>query len=122
MITYKHLDLFSSGPSTIECGPVLDQQSILDSLSPTESDALTPGFKPRLIKQRGTLIADTPQALQALINAIDAEVDRGAETLSEDGLQTWNGCVLRNFSHAPRCRLGPRYAVAYAVTYLQTAD
>ena len=70
---------------------------------------------------RGTLIADTSAQLEALIDAIDAEVDQAAADLVEDGINTWPGCVMRSFTHAPRHRIGARYAVAYNLVYLQTA-
>lgn len=121
MIQYKGLDLFSSGPSTIERGPSINPDADLAAtLSEVESQALAPGYAPRVITQRGVLIADTPVELEALIDAIDAEVDQGAQTLAEGALNTWNGCVLRNFIHKSRTRIGPRYAVSYTVTYLQT--
>ena len=121
MITYNGLDLFSSGPSTIERGPTRSQGEVLQSLSTTESAAVTSSYPPRLITQRGLLVADTAAQLQTLIDAIDALVDQSAQDLVEVGLNTWTGCVMRSFSHDPRMRLGTRYAVTYEVVYLQTA-
>ncbi|MEM9346836.1 MAG: hypothetical protein AAGB26_09490 [Planctomycetota bacterium] len=121
MITYNAQDLFSSGPSSIERGPYQPFDSLVQSLSSTESAALSPGYTPRLITQRGKLIADTPVALEALIDAIDAEVDQGAAELAEDGVNAWPGCVMRSFTHAPRYRIAARCAVVYTVVYLQTS-
>ena len=121
MITYNAKDLFSSGPATIERGPDPSFGTLLQSLSSNESAAVSAGYKPRQITQRGTLIADTPAALEALIDAMNAEVDQGPADLVEDNVSTWPGCVMRSFTHAPRHRIGTRYAVAYTVVYLQTS-
>ncbi|MEO0474484.1 MAG: hypothetical protein AAF085_00750 [Planctomycetota bacterium] len=121
MITYNAKDLFSSGPASLERGPNPSFGTLVQSLSTTESAAVSSAYKPRQITQRGTLIADTPAQLEALIDAIDAEVDQAAADLVEDGINTWPGCVMRGFTHAPRHRIGARYAVAYNLVYLQTA-
>ena len=121
MITFNAKDLFSSGPASIERGPNQPFGTLLQSLSSTESAAVSASYKPRQITQRGTLIADTPALLEARIEAIDAEVDQGPADLVEDSVNTWPGCVMRSFTHAPRHRIAARYAVAYTVVYLQTS-
>ena len=121
MITYNGLDLFSSGPGTLERGPGQSPGLIVQSLSSIESAAVSSSYAPRLITQYGMLLADSPAELQALIDAIDANVDQSAEDLVEVDVHTWPGCVMRSFSHEPRMRLGARFGVTYTVTYLQTS-
>lgn len=120
VITYNALDLFSSGPSSIEPGPLQGREAIVDSPGTMGSTVITQGTVPRTLTQRGTLVADDPDAMQALIHAIQKQVGVGTAELIDQHAKLWPDCLLQCFEHNPLHRLGPRIAADYVITYLQT--
>ena len=120
MITYNAFDLFSAGPSAIDLGPLESRHAVAESPGAIGSSVVTQGTAPRRLAQRGTLVADNTEALQALINAIQAQVGAGDATLIDQHGNDWSGCLMQRFDPAPLHRLGPRYAADYEITYLQT--
>ena len=81
MITFNGQDLFSSGPSAIDPGAVVSRDAVADRPGAIGASVVTQGVGPRQLTQRGTLVADDAESLQALINAIQAHVGTGAATL-----------------------------------------
>lgn len=120
MITYNALDLFSSGPSAIDPGPLTSRDAVAKSPGSIGATVVNQGTTPRRLTQRGTLVADNAEALQALIDTIQAQVGAGNATLTDQHGKDWHDCLMQRFDPAPFHRLGPRYAVDYEITYLQT--
>lgn len=121
MITYNGQDLFSSGPSVTQPGPYQSRDAEAASPGSVGGSLITQGTRPRTITQIGTLIANSDGQLQTLIDAIQAQVGSGEATLSDEFDRDWPGCVMRVFEPEPSNRLGPRRAVRYTITYLQTS-
>lgn len=120
MITYNALDLFSTGPSAIEPGPLQGRDAIADSPNAIGASAITQGTQPRKLTQRGTLVADDPEAMQALTDAIQAQIGAGAFELIDQHAKAWPDCLMQRFEPGALNRLGPRVAADYEITYLQT--
>lgn len=119
MITYNGLDLFSSGPSAIEPGPLESRDAVAEAPGAVGASVITQGTAPRLLRQQGTLIADNAEALRALIDAIQAQVGLGDAALVDPLGRTWAGCLMQRFESPMTHRLGPRLAAPYEITYLQ---
>lgn len=120
MITYNSLDLFTSGPSLIEPGPLTGRDAVADTPGAIGASVLTQGIAPRKLAQRGTLVADDVESLQALINAIQEQVGAGTAELIDMYGKAWRDCLMQSFEPEPFHRLGPRVAAHYEITYLQT--
>lgn len=120
MIIYNEQDLFSSGPSTIEPGPIESRDAVADTPGSLGASVITQGTAPRRLTQRGTLVADNADALQSLIDAIQAQVGFGSAALIDQHGKAWPDCLMQRFDPTLFYRLGPRYAVDYEITYLQT--
>lgn len=120
MITYNSLDLFSSGPSLIQPGPMQGRDAVADSPGSIGASVVTQGVAPRQLAQRGTLVADDTDALQTLIDAIQAQVGAGTAELIDSHSKAWPECLMQRFEPEPFRRLGPRVAAHYEITYLQT--
>ena len=120
MITYNGLDLFSSGSSTITPGPVESRDAVADTPGAVGATVITQGLLPRSISQQGTLIADSPEALQSLIDSIALQVSDSSATLIDQHGNAWPNCLMRAMETQAFYRTGPRTAATYTVTYLQT--
>lgn len=119
MITYNGLDLFGSGPSTLDPGPLDSRIAPSDVPDAAGASIVLQGVGPRTITQHGTLVADNASALQVLVDAIEAQVGSGGATLTDNLGKDWPGCVMQRFDPGVVDRLGPRFAVDYTITYLQ---
>lgn len=120
MITFNGTDYFSSGASLIEPGPTQSRDAIADSPGSVGSSVITQGTVPRRLTQCGALVADNVDALQALIDAIQAHVGAGTATLCDQHGKAWPNCLMQRMDVQAFRRLGPRYTAAYDITYLQT--
>lgn len=120
MITYNGLDLFSSGPGLVEPGAIEGRDAVADSPGSIGASVVSQGVAPRRLIQRGTLVADDSDALQALIDAIQDQVSAGAADLIDRHGKVWPDCLMQRFETGVFHRLGPRMATAYEITYLQT--
>lgn len=120
MITYNSLDLFSSGPCAVEPGALEGRDAVAESPGAIGAWVVTQGVLPRKLIQRGTLVADDVDALQTLIDAIQAQVEAGTATLVDQHAKAWPDCLLQKFEAEAFTRLGPRLSTAYEITYLQT--
>lgn len=120
MITFNGLELFSSGPSAIDPGPLESRDALADSPGAIGTSVITQGTSPRRLAQRGTLVADNADAMQALLDAIQSQVGTGTATLTDQHGKAWADCLMQRFETEALHRLGPRYAADYEITYLQT--
>lgn len=119
MITYNAQDLFSSGPGAIDPGPYESRDAVADTPGTIGASVINQGTAPRRLTQRGTLVADSAEALQALIDTIQNHVGAGSATLTDEHGKDWPDCLMQRIESAAFHRLGPRYAVDYEITYLQ---
>ena len=120
MITYNGIDLFSSGPSSIDPGPYEARDAIANAPGTIGASVITQGVAPRQLLQRGTLVADDAEALQDLIDAIQTQVGIDASTLIDQQGKAWPDCLMQRMETEPFTRLGPRVTSTYEITYLQT--
>lgn len=120
MITYNNFDLFSSGPGSIDPGPLHSREAISNAPDSIGASVISQGTTPRTLTQIGTLVADTPEALQQLINAIEAHIGTGQATLIDQHANAWPDCLMQSVDTQAFHRLGPRVAADYKITYLQT--
>lgn len=119
MITYNGLDLFGSGPSVTQPGPLVSRDAVAENLGAIGASVIAQGMTPRIITQIGTLIADTRQQLRQLIDAIESEVGLSGATLIDEFENDWPECFMQSFEHEPSGQLGPRVTARYTITYLQ---
>lgn len=120
MITFNGLQLFNSGPSSIDPGPLESRDAIAESPGSMGTSVITQGTAPQRLAQRGTLVADNTEALQTLIDTIQSQVGAGTATLVDQHNNVWADCLMQRFEAEPFRHLGPRYATDYEITYLQT--
>jgi len=120
VITYNGLELFSSGTSELEPGPLQSREAVMDTPGGIGASVIAQGVSARNITQRGTLAGDTEAELMALIQAIEAQVGLASATLTDAQGNDWPECFMKRFEPGPVFRLGPRQAVQYTITYLQT--
>lgn len=120
MILYDGQDYFSSGPCRTEPGPTLSRDAVADALGAIGATVTSQGQAARQIELRGSLIGDSEPALRTQLEAIAARVGGGSATLTDEHGNDWPGCVMRRFEPAAVYRLGPRVAVDYRVSFLQT--
>lgn len=119
MITFDGQALFTDGPARVTPGPLASRDAVADAPGAIGASLVSQGVSPRSLTQHGTLLADTAADLQAVIDAIQQRVGTSA-TLIDQHSKAWPECVMRSVSTQPIQRLGPRYAAAYDITYLQT--
>lgn len=120
MITYNGLDLFSSGTSEVQPGPLESREAVMDMPGAVGASVITQGVSARTLNQHGTLAADTEAQLATLVDAIEAQVGRCVATLSDTQGNDWPGVFMQRFEPGEVYRLGPRYARQYTIRYLQT--
>ena len=119
MITYNGLELFSSGPSAIEPGPLQGRDAVADSPGAIGATVITQGTALRQLVQHGTLVADDIDAMQVLLDAVQAQVGSGTGGLIDQHGKVWPVCIMQRFEPGALQRLGPRVAADYEITYLQ---
>ena len=119
MITFNGLDLFSSGPGLVDPGPVQSRDAVAEAPGGVGAAVIGQGLAPRTIDQHGTLIADSQPALQGLIDAIARHVGSQAATLVDQHGHAFACCVMQRMKTGTIDRLGPRFACAYTLRYLQ---
>lgn len=119
MMTYNNLDLFSSGPSQVDPGPLEGRDAVADAPGGIGATVITQGTRPRKLTQCGTLVADDFETLQVMMEAIQAQVALGAAALVDQHGKVWPACLMQRFEPHAVVRLGPRVKADYAITYLQ---
>lgn len=120
MITYNGMDLFSSGPSAIDPGPNETRDAAASAPGAVGATVVTQGLLPRKLVQRGTLVADDAEALQALIDSIQQQLGTATATLIDQHGKAWSDCLMRQLEYDLFSRIGPRISTNYEITYLQT--
>jgi len=120
LITFNGYQLFNSGPSAIDPGPLESRDALAQSPGSLGSSVINQGTTPQRLTQRGTLVADNAEALQASIDTIQSQVGSAAATLIDQHGKAWPDCLMQRFEADAFSRLGPRYAADYEITYLQT--
>lgn len=119
MISYAGENLFASGPAQLHVGGLHQRLQTASSPGADGESIASLGRSGRVIGQRGTLIADTATDLTALTRAIEDLMDgRGHELVDHDGRLFAEVVIVRFEPEAAR-RLGPRWAVDYAIEYVQ---
>ncbi|MEX0654523.1 MAG: hypothetical protein WD534_04835 [Phycisphaeraceae bacterium] len=117
--TYDGQALFASGPTHCEVGGAALAFAEHQPLHGQGSGLFSQGRQGRAITQTGTLIADTVDALQQQINAIEAYVDGTARELVDERDRPWPNMVMLAFEPSVMRRLGVRWQVSYRVQYRQ---
>ena len=64
------------------------------------------------------LVADTPAQLNALIAAIDAQIDGLPHDLVDDRQSLTAACVMTELKTQPVTAVGPRFKCDYTLTYV----
>jgi hypothetical protein len=119
MSAFADQDLFRSGPHRFHVGGLALRHALQQSPAGEGVQLCAQGHAGRAITQTGDLVADDPVALQTLVSAIEALLDGQAHDLVDDLGRLWPDTVMLAFEpDAPR-RLGPRWAVAYRIQYVQ---
>ncbi|MEX0745370.1 MAG: hypothetical protein WD118_07180 [Phycisphaeraceae bacterium] len=117
--TYDGQALFQSGPAMCEVGGATLRHAVHEPMQGHGVHVIAQGRAGRGITQRGSLIGDTMDALQAQIAAIESYVDGTARELVDEHERRWAEVVMLSFEPATPRRLGVRWQVNYRVTYRQ---
>lgn len=119
MSSYKGNTLFASGPHRFTIGGIA-QRTAERSLPGADGVRLSAmGKTGRTITQRGTLIADDIDALDAQSMAIEASLDGEPGELIDDLSRRWADVVMLEFAPERTRRVGARLAVDYTIRYSQ---
>ena len=119
MILFHQQNLFASGPCRLHVGGL----SLRHELQPTPHDhgsqLSAQGRSARSITQTGTLLADRPDQMLPLLDAIEDQLDGQAHELMDESRRVWPGVVMLRFTPGPILAAGPRCRVDYTIDYLQ---
>ena len=119
MVVFDNESLFASGTVRFEIGPVKLRHAIQHSPGSIGSRLDAQGLEARQIVQSGTLVADTPAALQIVTDAIRQKLDGRSYTLVDDLGRSWTDTVMTEYEVGPFTRIGARWKTAYRIEYLQ---
>ena len=119
MILFNQQNLFATGPSRLHVGGL----SLRHESAPTPYDdgehLITQGRSTRPIIQTGTLLADRPDQMSSLLDAIEDQLDGQIHELMDESRRVWPGVVMIRFAPGPILAAGPRCRVDYTIDYLQ---
>ena len=119
MSSYGDENLFGTGPHTFDVGPASLRHS-LDEASGWDGAAVqSGGQQARRITQRGTLLGDTVEAIEAQRDAIQAVMDGQPRELIDDLGRRWDAVVLVDFQPEALAPVGTRWRLDYAAEYVQ---
>lgn len=119
MVTFNNEALFESGPARFSVGPIKLRHAIQHPPGSSGVRVDHQGVEAREIKQSGTLIEDTPEALQSVVDVIEAWVDGLSHTLVDNVGRVWNDTVMLEVDVDPFVRVGARWKASYKIKYLQ---
>lgn len=119
MVTFDNEALFESGTSRFRIGPIKLRYAEQNTPGSIGSRVDTQGVEARQIEQAGELIADSPSALQVLVDSIRTKLDGAAHELVDDLGRTWPDTVMISCDAGAFMRVGTRWKTAYTVQYLQ---
>ena len=118
-ITFGGEELFDSGPARVHVdGPAL-RHATEPTLSARGTRVFSQGTTPRTITQTGLLVADTPEDLHSLVNAIEHNLDGIPRTLVDHLDRERPGVVMLEFHPGAFTRLGTRWKADYRIEYTQ---
>jgi len=119
MTTFDNESLFNSGPTRFNVGKVMIRHTTQHPPGSLGVRLDSQGREARQIIQTGTLIADTSNELQKLVDAIEAKADGLPHVLVDNLGRVWNSAVMLSFDPEPYRPVGVRWKVDYRVEYLQ---
>ncbi|MCC7145157.1 MAG: hypothetical protein IT443_01790 [Phycisphaeraceae bacterium] len=119
MSRFNGQDLFGSGGHEFEVGGLSLRHVLQESPGGLGVRVVGQGRGGREIRQSGELRADTPAKLEALMGAIEEQLDGLAHELSDGQGQVWAQTVMMSVERGTTERLGPRWKMEYRITYLQ---
>lgn len=112
-------NLFGSGPHRFHIGG-LSLRHVLHETAGGRGVRLSAlGQHGRSITQAGKLIADSPDGLQILIDAVEAKLDGLSHVLVDDQGRSWPNTVMLSYDPGAVARAGARIQVSYGIQYLQ---
>lgn len=119
MSSFAGEKLFASGPHRFEVGGLSLRHVLAEPPGSRGVQLSSQGLHGRAIHQSGELLADTPAAIQKLLEAIEVRLDGLPHELIDDIGRSWRGVVMLSFAPESMTRLGSRRRVAYRIEYLQ---
>lgn len=119
MIKFNAQSLFNSGPAVLHVHALEPRQHAHTAAHGESTSLHSLGYEPRKIEQHGTLLADSPPELRALIQAIENLSDGLAHTLTDDSQNFATEAVLSNTEILPTMAVGTRFKADYTLTYLE---
>ena len=112
-------DLFNSGSHNFHIGGLSLRHVLNETPGSRGVQISSLGQHGRSIEQQGDLLADDPDKLRLLTDAIEMKLDGLSYTLVDHFNRSWLNTVMLVFDPSPEIRLGARIKVSYRIQYLQ---
>jgi len=119
MIRFDGEKLFDTGPSRLTIGGTRLRHASQPAVDGEGEAVAGQGRSSRPITQRGTLRADSCDALIAQRDAIEARLDGLAHELIDGHGRSWSSVMMLSFEPGEIERLGPRWKLDYRIEYAQ---
>lgn len=119
MTSFDGQPLFDSGPTRFHVAGLTLRHAEQPAPHADGTHVVSHGRSARPITQTGSLLADHPQTMTELLDAIEDRLDGVARTLVDDTGRSWDHTVMLRFEPGPIVALGPRCRVDYTIDYLQ---
>lgn len=119
MSSYAGENLFGSGPHAFRLGPWRRSLQSRGFAGVDGELVLNLGLRSRQIVQTGRLQADSADALQALLNAIDSRCDGAAHGLVDNHGNSYASVILEQCETTSPVRRGRGFYCDYRAEYRQ---
>lgn len=119
MTTFDGQPLFDSGPTRFHVAGLALRHAEQPAPYADGTNLIAHGREARPITQTGTLLADDPNTMRDLLDAIEDHLDGVSRTLVDDTGRPWDNAVMLRFAPGPIVAVGPRCRVDYTIDYLQ---
>jgi len=119
MSSYRGQNLFGSGAHQFHVGGLTLKHMLHEVPGGRGVRISAQGYTGRGITQTGDLLADTPEQLRGLMDAVEACLDGRVGELRDEIGRLWANVVMLSWEPAPMRAAGSRWAVAYRVQWLQ---
>lgn len=116
-ISFMQQPIFGEAEAEFVLGPLESRHQLHESITGSGDRATLSGTRSRVIEQRGALLADSQEALQAMIAVIEAQVGAGPGPLDTGQGHVYTAVFIESFRVEPSVALGPRWRSAYHVIY-----
>lgn len=119
MSRYNEQELFASGPHTFVVHGLSQRHQSHEQPGADGVRITVAGRSGRGIDQAGTLLADTIDAMQSQLDAIEAAMTGEPAELIDDLGRVWSNVMMLELKPGAIRRVGLRLAADYVIHYMQ---